>query len=57
VRAPLLDRLVNQAGEVSITRSRIESACADQASLGDLTENLERLRASCATSSSTARRR
>ncbi|MEO5883422.1 MAG: Hpt domain-containing protein, partial [Caldimonas sp.] len=25
VRAPLLDRLVNQAGEVSITRSRIES--------------------------------
>lgn len=45
VRAPLLDRLVNQAGEVSITRSRI-TADVDQIkeSLGDLTENLDRLR-------------
>ena len=46
VRAPLLDRLVNQAGEVSITRSRIESGVAQiKGSLSDLTENLERLRA------------
>ncbi len=45
VRAPLLDRLVNQAGEVSITRSRIESGVGQiKGSLGDLTENLERLR-------------
>jgi chemosensory pili system protein ChpA (sensor histidine kinase/response regulator) len=46
VRAPLLDRLVNQAGEVSITRSRIETGVGQiKASLADLTENLERLRA------------
>jgi chemosensory pili system protein ChpA (sensor histidine kinase/response regulator) len=46
VRAPLLDRLVNQAGEVSITRSRIESGVGQiKGSLADLTENLERLRA------------
>jgi len=45
VRAPLLDRLVNQAGEVSITRARIESDVGQiKGSLGDLTENLERLR-------------
>ena len=45
VRAPLLDRLVNQAGEVSITRSRIESDVGVlKSSLADLTENLERLR-------------
>ena len=45
VRAPLLDRLVNQAGEVSITRARIESSVQSmQGSLGDLTENLEKLR-------------
>jgi chemosensory pili system protein ChpA (sensor histidine kinase/response regulator) len=45
VRAPLLDRLVNQAGEVSITRSRIETGVTQiKTSLGDLTENLERLR-------------
>ena len=45
VRAPLLDRLVNQAGEVSITRSRIETGVGQiKGSLGDLTENLERLR-------------
>ena len=46
VRAPLLDRLGNQAGEVSITRSRIETGVSQiKTSLGDLTENLERLRA------------
>lgn len=46
VRAPLLDRLVNQAGEVSITRSRIETGVTQiKTSLADLTENLERLRA------------
>ena len=45
VRAPLLDRLVNQAGEVSIARSRIDAGVAQmQGSLTDLTENLERLR-------------
>jgi chemosensory pili system protein ChpA (sensor histidine kinase/response regulator) len=46
VRAPLLDRLVNHAGEVSITRSRIEADVAQlKGSLDDLTDNLERLRA------------
>jgi chemosensory pili system protein ChpA (sensor histidine kinase/response regulator) len=45
VRAPLLDRLVNQAGEVSITRSRIEVEVKTlRSSLVDLTDNLERLR-------------
>ncbi len=45
VRAPLLDRMVNQAGEVSITRTRIESEVAlIRSSLGDLGDNLERLR-------------
>ncbi|MES2889306.1 MAG: Hpt domain-containing protein [Pseudomonadota bacterium] len=45
VRAPLLDRLVNQAGEVSITRSRIASEVGQlRGSLSDLTDNLERLR-------------
>jgi len=45
VRAPLLDRLVNQAGEVSITRARIESDVGQiKGSLNDLSENLERLR-------------
>ena len=45
VRAPLLDRLVNQAGEVSITRSRIEVEVGTiKGSLTDLTDNLERLR-------------
>jgi len=45
VRSQLLDRLVSHAGEVSITRSRIESDVVQlKASLGDLTENLERLR-------------
>jgi chemosensory pili system protein ChpA (sensor histidine kinase/response regulator) len=46
VRAPLLDRLVNHAGEVSITRARIEADVAQmKGGLGDLTDNLERLRA------------
>ncbi|OYU97868.1 MAG: hypothetical protein CFE45_18680 [Burkholderiales bacterium PBB5] len=46
VRTPLLDRLVNQAGEVSISRSRIESDVAQiKGALSDLTDNLERLRA------------
>jgi chemosensory pili system protein ChpA (sensor histidine kinase/response regulator) len=45
VGAPLLDRLVNLAGEVSITRSRVEAGVGQiKSSLGDLTENLERLR-------------
>ncbi len=45
VRAPLLDRLVNQAGEVSITRSRIEVEVKTlRSSLVDLTDNLDRLR-------------
>ncbi|MDK2122482.1 hybrid sensor histidine kinase/response regulator [Parachitinimonas caeni] len=46
VRADLLDRLVNQAGEVSIARSRIESEMqALKQSLLDLTDNVGRLRA------------
>lgn len=45
VRGPLLERMVNQAGEVSITRSRIEAEVGNiRGSLGDLTDNLERLR-------------
>ena len=45
VRTPLLDRLVNQAGEVSIARSRLESDVGQlKAALLDLTDNLERLR-------------
>ncbi len=45
VRAGLLDRLVNQAGEVSITRSRIDTDVKlMQSSLGDLTDSLERMR-------------
>lgn len=45
VRAPLLDRLVNQAGEVSIARSRMASGVAQvRSSLTDLTDNLDRLR-------------
>ena len=45
VRSQLLDRLVNQAGEVMITRSRLE-ARLDQmrSSMADLSGNLERLR-------------
>jgi chemosensory pili system protein ChpA (sensor histidine kinase/response regulator) len=45
VSASLIERLVNQSGEVSITRSRIESEVGRiKGSLTDLTENLERLR-------------
>jgi chemosensory pili system protein ChpA (sensor histidine kinase/response regulator) len=45
VRAQLLDRLVNQAGEVSITRARLESEVGlMKGSIGDLTDNLDRLR-------------
>ncbi|MEX8518739.1 MAG: Hpt domain-containing protein [Leptothrix sp. (in: b-proteobacteria)] len=44
VRAQLLDRLVNLAGEVSITRSRLESEVGQlRGSLADLTDNLDRL--------------
>jgi len=45
VAAPLLDRLVNQAGEVNITRSRMDGRVSQmRASLKDLTGNLDRLR-------------
>ncbi len=45
VPAALLDRLVNQAGEVIITRSRMDGRVAQmRASLKDLTGNLDRLR-------------
>ncbi|MEO6922080.1 MAG: Hpt domain-containing protein [Collimonas sp.] len=45
VNAEILDRLVNQAGEVSITRSRLESGIGTlQLSLSELTENVDRLR-------------
>ena len=45
VRAPLLDRLVNHAGEVSITRARIQRDVGQfKGGLDDLTDNLERLR-------------
>jgi len=45
VRTQLLDRMVNQAGEVSIARARLESEVGNiKGSLGDLTDNLDRLR-------------
>ncbi len=45
VRSQLLDRLVNQSGEVMITRSRLEARLGQlRGSLDDLTGNLERLR-------------
>ena len=45
VKSELVDELVNQAGEVSISRARIESEMlALKASLLDLTENVTRLR-------------
>jgi chemosensory pili system protein ChpA (sensor histidine kinase/response regulator) len=45
VRSQLLDRLVNQAGEVMITRSRLENELKQlRSSLSDLTGNLDRLR-------------
>jgi chemosensory pili system protein ChpA (sensor histidine kinase/response regulator) len=40
----LLDRLVNQAGEVMITRSRLEAGWASSGLAADLTGNLDRLR-------------
>ncbi|WP_292931107.1 Hpt domain-containing protein [Noviherbaspirillum sp.] len=45
VRADILDRLVNQAGEVSISRSKLETEVDTlKQSLGELTENVVRLR-------------
>ena len=45
VRADILDRLVNQAGEVSISRSRLETEVGTlRQSLGEMTENVARLR-------------
>ena len=45
VRPELLDRLVNQTGEVMITRSRMEAELGQlRGSLTDLTDNLDRLR-------------
>ncbi|MES2129016.1 MAG: Hpt domain-containing protein [Pseudomonadota bacterium] len=45
VRADILDRLVNQAGEVSITRSKLENqVSAVKSSLLEFADNLARLR-------------
>jgi chemosensory pili system protein ChpA (sensor histidine kinase/response regulator) len=45
VRAQLLDRLMNQAGEVMITRARLEAELSQlRGSLTDLQGNLEKLR-------------
>ena len=45
VRSDVLDRLVNQAGEVSISRARVENEVGQiKTSLAELTENLARLR-------------
>jgi chemosensory pili system protein ChpA (sensor histidine kinase/response regulator) len=45
VRADILDRLVNQAGEVSISRSKLENEVATlRSSLSELTDNVTRLR-------------
>ncbi|MYN02551.1 response regulator [Pseudoduganella sp. DS3] len=45
VRADILDRLVNQAGEVSITRSRLENEVGSlRTAVSDFNENLNRLR-------------
>ncbi len=45
VRPRLLDRLVNHAGEVSIARTRLSAQMQQmRGSVGDLTENLDRLR-------------
>jgi chemosensory pili system protein ChpA (sensor histidine kinase/response regulator) len=45
VRAEMIDRLVNEAGEIAIARSRIDGEMrALKGALGDLTENVTRLR-------------
>ena len=45
VRADILDRLVNQAGEVSISRSKLDTEVGIlRQSLSELTENVSRLR-------------
>ena len=45
IRTQLLDRMVNQAGEVMITRSRLEAEIGElRLSLEDMTGNLTRLR-------------
>ncbi|WP_188395774.1 hybrid sensor histidine kinase/response regulator [Oxalicibacterium flavum] len=45
VRADILDRVVNQAGEVSISRSRLENEVGTlRQSLGELSDNVSRLR-------------
>ncbi|KPF67999.1 hypothetical protein IP84_12080 [beta proteobacterium AAP99] len=45
VRADILDRLVNQAGEVAIARTRVEAEVVGiRNALGELTENVSRLR-------------
>jgi len=45
VKSELVDQLVNQAGEVAISRSRIEAEMLSlKTSLGELTENVTRLR-------------
>jgi chemosensory pili system protein ChpA (sensor histidine kinase/response regulator) len=45
VRADLVDAMVNESGEIAIARSRIEGGVKSlRASIGDLTENVSRLR-------------
>jgi chemosensory pili system protein ChpA (sensor histidine kinase/response regulator) len=45
VRVDIIDRLVNQAGEVSISRSRVENGVSGLSqSLSELTDNVTRLR-------------
>jgi chemosensory pili system protein ChpA (sensor histidine kinase/response regulator) len=45
VNAEMIDRFVNEAGELSIARSRIEGEMANfKKALGDLTENIARMR-------------
>ncbi|HSN19144.1 MAG TPA: Hpt domain-containing protein, partial [Usitatibacter sp.] len=46
VNAEMIDRFVNEAGELSIARSRIEGEMAAfKRALGDLTDNISRMRA------------
>jgi chemosensory pili system protein ChpA (sensor histidine kinase/response regulator) len=45
IRSQILDRMVNQAGEVMMTRSRLEARLGQlRGSLNELTSNLDRLR-------------